>query len=49
MATVEKDIKEEDYGKHIDSYKDEVDKIISESKTVDEQIKKMDKIKKKIK
>ena len=44
-----KDIKEEDYGKHIDDYKDKVDKIISESKTIEEQMKKMDKIKKSIK
>ena len=44
-----KDVNEDDYEKHINAYKDEVDKIISESKTIDEQLKKMDKIKKKIK
>ena len=44
-----KDVPEEEYEKHIDAYKDSVDKIINESKTIDEQIKKMDKIKKKIK
>ena len=44
-----KDVKEEDYEKHIDAYKDSLDKIIEESKTVEEQFKKMDKIKKKIK
>ncbi len=44
-----KDVKEEDYEKHIDAYKDEVERIISESKTVKEQLKKMDQIKKKIK
>ena len=44
-----KDVKEEDYEKHIDAYKDKVDKIIKKSKTVDEQLKKMDKIKSTIK
>ena len=44
-----KDVKEEDYEKHIDAYKDYLDKIIDESKTIDEQFKKMDKIKKTIK
>ena len=44
-----KDVKEDDYEKHIDAYKDKVDKIISESETIEEQMKKMDKIKKSIK
>ena len=44
-----KDVKEEDYEKHIDAYKDHLDKIIDESKTIEEQFKRMDKIKKKIK
>lgn len=44
-----KDVDEKDYEKYIDAYKDELDKIIDESKTIDEQLKKMDKIKKKIK
>lgn len=44
-----KDVKEDDYEKHIDCYKDEVDKIIKESKTLDEQFTKMNIIKKSIK
>lgn len=44
-----KDIKEEDYEKYIDAYKDKVDTIIKESKNLEEQFKKMDKIKKSIK
>jgi hypothetical protein len=44
-----KDVKEEDYGKYIDVYKEKVDKVISSSKTVEEHFKKMDKIKKSIK
>lgn len=40
-----KDEKEEDYEKKIDLYKDRVDKIISESKTIEEQFKKMDELK----
>ena len=35
-----KDVKEEDYEKHINAYKDKVDNIIKKSKTVDEQLKK---------
>ena len=42
-----KDVDEKDYAKHIDIYKDKVDTIISKSKTLDEQFKKMDAIKKK--
>lgn len=44
-----KDIKEDDYEKHIDAYKDKVDIIIKESKNLEEQFKRMDKIKKSIK
>ena len=44
-----KDVPEDDLEKHIDAYKDSLDKIINESKTIEEQFKKMDKIKKKIK
>lgn len=44
-----KDVDEDDYEKHIDKYKDKVDKIIKSSKTIDEQLKKMDKIKNTIK
>lgn len=44
-----KDVNEDDYGKHIDCYKDKVDNIIKESKDLDEQFKRMDKIKKSIK
>ena len=40
-----KDVKEEDYGKYIDTYKDKVDDIIKNSKTIDEQFKKMNDIK----
>lgn len=40
-----KDVKEEDYGKHIDTYKEKVDDIINNSKTIDEQLKKMSEIK----
>ena len=43
-----KNVNESDYGKHIDVYKDEVDGIIKKSKTLDEQFKKMDKLKNKI-
>ncbi len=41
-----KDIKEEDYEKYIDAFKDEVENILDNSKNLDEQFKKMDKIKK---
>ena len=40
-----KDVKEEDYGKYIDTYKDKVDDIIKNSKTIDEQMKNMSEIK----
>ena len=40
-----KGVDENDYEKYIDTYKDKLDKIISSSKTVDEQLKKMRKIK----
>ncbi len=40
-----KDVKEEDYEKYIDKYKDKVDEIISKSKTIDEQLEKMKKLK----
>ena len=43
-----KDVDEKDYEKHIDVYKDKVDKIISKSKTIEEQLSKMDKLKKSI-
>lgn len=33
-----------DYSKYLDLYKDKVDKIISSSKTIEEQLKKMDKL-----
>ena len=36
-----KDIKEDDYGKYIDLYKDNVDIIIKESKNLEEQFNKM--------
>ena len=39
-----KDVKEEDYGKYVDTYKDKVDDIIKNSKTIDEQLKKMNEI-----
>ncbi len=39
-----KEIDEKDYSKYIDIYVKEVDKIIEESKSVEEQIKKMDKL-----
>lgn len=39
-----KEIDEKDYIKYIDIYSKEVDKIIDESKTVEEQINKMDKL-----
>ena len=44
-----KDVKEEDYGKHIDAYKDKIDVIINKSRNLESQFKKMDKIKKSIK
>ena len=40
-----KDVKEEDYEKYIDKYKDKVDEIISTSKTIDEQLEKMKELK----
>ncbi len=40
-----KDIEEKDYGKYIDAFKDKVDEIIMTSKTIDEQLDKMKKIK----
>ena len=40
-----KDVKEEDYGKYIDTYKDKVDDILKSSKTIDEQMKNMSEIK----
>ena len=40
-----KDKDEKDYKKYIDLYKDKVDKIISESKNIKEQLEKMNKIK----
>lgn len=40
-----KDVDEKDYEKYIDAYKDSLDNIINESKTLDEQFDKMDKIK----
>ncbi len=43
-----KEIDEKDYEKYIDAYKDKVDDIIKNSKTLDEQFAKMDKIKSKI-
>lgn len=43
-----KDVKEEDYEKYIDVYKDKVDNVIKKSKSLDEQFKKMDKLKNKI-
>ena len=39
-----KDVKEEDYGKYIDTCKDKVEGIIDNSKTIDEQLKKMKEI-----
>lgn len=39
-----KEIDEKDYPKYIDIYAKEVDKIINESKTIEEQIEKMDKL-----
>lgn len=39
-----KDVKKEDYGKYVDTYKDKVDDIIKNSKTIDEQVKKMSEI-----
>lgn len=44
-----KDIDEKDYEKYIDAYKDSLDKIVNESKTLDEQFEKMNKIKDSIK
>lgn len=43
-----KDVDEKDYEKYINVYKDKVDNIISKSKTLEEQFKKMDKLKKSI-
>ena len=40
-----KDIEEKEYGKYIDAFKDKVDEIITTSKTIDEQLDKMKKIK----
>lgn len=40
-----KEVNEKDYGRYIDTYKDKVDDIIKSSKTVDEQMDKMNKIK----
>ena len=40
-----KDVKEEDYGKYIDAYKNQADRIIKESITIDEQLKRMKEIK----
>ena len=39
-----KDVKEEDYGKYIDAYKNQADRIIKESITIDEQLKRMKEI-----
>ncbi len=39
-----KDVKEEDYGKYIDTYKDKADDIIKNAVTIDEQLKKMSEI-----
>lgn len=39
-----KDIKEKDYGKYLDVYKNKVDDIIKNSKNVEEQLKKMKEI-----